>query len=67
MILLIASRAAKHFTVSRMQLVEIIYEVIREVPDQRHDVLLAVPWKALVNWFFEHKWVGAVFSTVKKA
>jgi hypothetical protein len=47
--------APKHLTVARIQLLEIICQVIHELPDRRQRVLFATPWKSLVNWFFEHR------------
>jgi len=47
--------AAKPFGVARLQLFEIIYETLKKFPRSLPKVLENIPWKMLVNWFFEYK------------
>jgi len=47
--------AAKPFGVARLQLFEIVYETLKKFPRSLPKVLENIPWKMLVNWFFEYK------------
>jgi len=47
--------ASKPFGVARLQLFEIIYETLKKFPRSLPKVLENIPWKMLVNWFFEYK------------
>jgi len=47
--------ATKPFGVARLQLFEIIYETLKKFPRSLPKVLENIPWKMLVNWFFEYK------------
>ncbi|KAI9019894.1 hypothetical protein DFJ74DRAFT_141543 [Hyaloraphidium curvatum] len=60
------SGSQKRFTVARLQLLEILCEVVKSCPDQRADVVLALPWKQLVTWFFEHRSNSCLHTTFFK-